>query len=172
MGRKKKEAEPIEKQFVFTTDSVNDIIDKQAQGFSLLRYMNPWFKNQIGVRRTGCIFGWTQDEINEFTKCALDIHYFANTYCHIKSEDGQIRQMKLRDYQYKVLDAYSKNRFTLNMSSRQTGKCNDLITNVLCKDNGIIKNIPMFKILWKYKKNITVYDYLKYPLYWLLWKIN
>lgn len=122
MGRKKKEKDPIEKQFVFTSDSVNDVIEKQGQGFSIPRYMNPWFMNQAGVRRTGCVYGWTQEEIEEFTKCALDIHYFANTYCHIKSEDGQVRQMKLRDYQYKVLDAYSKNRFTLNMSSRQTGK--------------------------------------------------
>jgi hypothetical protein len=122
MGRKKKEKDPIEKQFVFTSDSVNDVIEKQSQGFSIPRYMNPWFMNQAGVRRTGCVYGWTQEEIEEFTKCALDIHYFANTYCKIKSEDGQIKQMKLRDYQYKVLDAYSKNRFTLNMSSRQTGK--------------------------------------------------
>jgi hypothetical protein len=122
MGRKKKEKDPIEKQFVFTEDSVKQVIEKQSQGFAIPRYMNPWFKNEISVRRTGCVYGWTQEELEEFTKCALDIHYFANNYCHIKSEDGQVRQMKLRDYQYKVLDTYTKNRFTLNMSSRQTGK--------------------------------------------------
>lgn len=111
-----------EKQFVFNSDNILEIIDKQSQGFSLPRYMNPWFKNQIGVRKLGVVYEWTDHEIDEFTKCALDIHYFANNYCQIKSEDGQVRQMKLRDYQYKVLDTYTKNRFTLNMSSRQTGK--------------------------------------------------
>ena len=109
----------IDKQFVFTSKSVEEIIEKQSQGFAIPRYMNPWFKNQIGVKRSGCVYGWTQHEIDEFTKCTLDIHYFANNYCQIKSEDGQIRQMKLRDYQYNVLDTYTKNRFVLNMSSRQ-----------------------------------------------------
>jgi len=121
MATKQKLAVP-DKQFVFNSDNIEDIIDKQSQGFALPRYMNPWFKNQIGVRKAGVVYGWTQHEVDEFTKCALDIHYFANTYCKIKSEDGQVRQMKLRDYQYKVLDTYTKNRFTLNMSSRQTGK--------------------------------------------------
>lgn len=111
-----------EKQFVFNNANIDEIIDKMSQGFSLPRYMNPWFKNQIGVRKSGCVYEWTKHEVDEFTKCALDIHYFANNYCKIKSEDGQVRQMKLRDYQYDVLDAYTKNRFTLNMSSRQTGK--------------------------------------------------
>jgi len=119
MGRKKKEKDIAEKQFVFTTDTINEVIEKQLQGYSLPSYMNPWFKKEPGVRRRGCVFGWTDEEIDEYTKCALDIHYFANTYCHIKSEDGRVLQMKLRDYQYKVLDAYSKNRFTINMSSRQ-----------------------------------------------------
>lgn len=122
MPKAKKTKNLIEKQFVFNSDNIQEIIEKQSQGFSLPRYMNPWFMNQQGVRRKGVVYGWTEEELQEFTKCAFDIHYFANTYCKIKSEDGQVRQMKLRKYQYKVLDAYTKNRFTLNMSSRQTGK--------------------------------------------------
>jgi len=170
MAVKKLQAE--EKQFVFNSDNILEIIDKQSQGYALPRYMNPWFKNQIGVRKSGVVYEWTDFEIDEFTKCALDIHYFANNYCQIKSEDGQVRQMKLRDYQYKVLDTYTKNRFTLNMSSRQTGKCFHLFQNVKLKINNKIKELPVFKILFKYKKNKTIYDYLKYPIYWFLWKLN
>ncbi len=127
-----------DKQFVFNAENIEEIIEKQSQGFALPRYMNPWFKNQVGVRKQGAVYGWTQFEIDEFTKCALDIHYFANNYCHIKSEDGQVRQMKLRDYQYGVLDTYTKNRFTLNMSSRQTGKDQPL-TSLLWTDMGPIQ---------------------------------
>lgn len=119
---KKKSTITVDKQFVFNSENIEEIIEKQSQGFALPRYMNPWFKNQVGVRKPGCVYGWTQHELDEFTKCAVDIHYFANNYCQIKTEDGQIRQMKLRDYQYNVLDSYTKNRFTINMSSRQTGK--------------------------------------------------
>jgi hypothetical protein len=162
----------VEKQFVFTNKNVEEIMEKQSQGFSLPRYMNPWFKNQTGVRKTGCVYGWTQHELDEFTKCAIDIHYFANNYCKIKSEDGQVRQMKLRDYQYNVLDAYTKNRFTINMSSRQTGKCVEHTTLVICKINDKIIELPLFKLLFKYKKNKTIYDYIKYPIYWCLWKLK
>jgi hypothetical protein len=112
----------IQKQFVFTSENVADIMEKQSQGFALPRFMNPWFKNQIGVRASNKVFGWTDDEIEEYAKCALDIHYFANNYCKIKSEDGQVRQMTLRDYQYDILDVYTQNRFVVNMSSRQSGK--------------------------------------------------
>lgn len=135
---KKQDNNPIEKQFVFNSDNINEIIDKQSQGYALPRYMNPWFKNQTGVRKAGCVYGWTQHELDEFTKCAVDIHYFANNYCQIKTEDGQIRQMKLRDYQYNVLNTYTKNRFTLNMSSRQTGKDQPL-TSLLWTDMGPIQ---------------------------------
>lgn len=168
----KKDNSPIEKQFVFTTDSINEVMEKQSQGFAIPRYMNPWFKNQTGVRRTGCVYGWTQAEIDEFTKCALDIQYFANTYCHIKSEDGQIRQMKLRDYQYKVLDMYTKNRFVINMSSRQTGKCFLMTTIVKILNNNIEIKIPVFKLLFNFKKNKNIYDYIKYSIYWIYWKLN
>lgn len=119
---KKKERALEEKQFVFTSDNIDEIIEKQSMGILLPRYMNPWYKNTVGVRKTGCIYGYTDHELDEFMKSQLDIHYFANNYCKIKSEDGQTRQMMLRDYQYTVLDAYYKNRFTINMSSRQSGK--------------------------------------------------
>lgn len=161
-----------DKQFVFTADNIDEIIEKKNMGFSLPRNMNPWFKNQSGVRKAGCVYAMTQHEIDEFTKCAVDIHYFSNNYCHIKTESGKIHQMKLRDYQYNVLSAYDKNRFTINMSSRQTGKCCNLISESYIKINDNIQLIPMFKLLFKYKKNKTIYDYIKYPIYWLLWKLN
>lgn len=159
-------------RFVFTADNIDEIIEKKSMGFSLKRHMNPWFKNQVGVRKADCVYAMTQHEVDEFTKCAIDIHYFANNYCQIKNQDGKIKQMTLRDYQYDILNTYTKNRFTINMSSRQTGKCCTLITNTLCKINGQIINIPMFKLLFKYKNNKMFLDYIKYGIYWLLWKIN
>lgn len=156
----KKKQDEINKRFVFTSEEVDTIIEKQKQGFSLPRYMNPWFKGQTGVRRTGCVFGWTQHELDEYTKCKMDIHYFANNYCKIKSEDGLIKQMKLRDYQYKVLDVYTKNRFVINMSSRQTGKTITAAITILhyClfnNDKGVMivanKNDTVIEIIDKIK---------------------
>lgn len=120
--KKKNNRSIIDKQFVFNSENINEIIEKQHQGFALPRHMNPWFKNQAGVRRAGLVWAWTEEELENFARCAFDIHYFANEFCKIKSEDGQMRQMTVRDYQVEVLNAYTKNRFTINMSSRQTGK--------------------------------------------------
>ena len=97
MAKKIKKTDNIDKQFVFDSENILEIIDKQSQGFALPRYMNPWFKNQIGVRKMKAPYAWSKHELDEFTKCALDIHYFANNYCKIKTEDSQVRQMKLRD---------------------------------------------------------------------------
>lgn len=168
--KKAKNAKIDQRQFIYTSETIEDIMQKTSMGFQLPRYMNPWFMNQTGVRRPGCVYGWTDLELEEFAKCKMDIHYFANTYCKIKVEDGSIKQMKLRKYQYKVLDVYSKNRFVINMSSRQVGKCISLITEVKIKENNIEKIIPIFKLIFRYKENKSFYDYLKYPLYWLLWK--
>lgn len=170
--KKKTASTKSEKRFVFTGEKIEEIIKMQSDGVTLHRHMNPWFKNDIGVRKKGVVYGWTKHEISEFAKCAMDIHYFANNYCKIKSEDGQVRQMKLRDYQYDVLSAYTKNRFTINMSSRQTGKCFSLFNKVKIKLKNRVLDLPVFKLLFKYKKNKTIYDYLKYPLYWMLYKLN
>lgn len=110
-----------EKQFVFSAKNIDEIAEKKSMGIPVARHMNPWFKNQPGVRKAGCVYGWTNEELEEYYKCATDVVYFANNYCKIKTEDGQVRQMKLRDYQYDVLNTYTNNRFTINMSSRQTG---------------------------------------------------
>ena len=80
-----------------------------------------WFDNKIGLRKAGLRFASTKKEIEEFTKCKLDIHYFANTYCQIKREDGTIGPMTLRDYQKDIIDLF-QNKYSILMASRQTGK--------------------------------------------------
>jgi hypothetical protein len=56
------------------------------------------------------------------------------------------------------------------MASRQVGKCNQLITKVLCEitdthGNIIKKEISMYKLLFIYKINKNIFDYIKYFLY-------
>ena len=111
-----------ERKFVFTTKLVEEITDKINDGVVVKRYQNPWFKNEIGVKRAGITFAMTPDEIQEYIRCKLDIQYFAEKYCRIKTEDGSIQNIKLRDYQKKILDLYTNNRFSILCGSRQIGK--------------------------------------------------
>lgn len=114
---------PIEeKKFIFNSKLVEDITDKINDGVVVKRYQNPWFKNEVGVRRSGITFFMTDFEIQEYIRCKLDIHYFAEKYCRVKTEDGSVQNIKLRDYQKDILDLYSKNRFSILCGSRQIGK--------------------------------------------------
>lgn len=113
-----------EKQMIFTTSLVNDVIEKINDGVVVKRYQNPWLKSEVGVRRSGISFRMTPEEQQEYIKCALDIYYFTEKYCKVKTEDGSIDNITFEDrnYQKLMLDSFVKNRFTILMASRQVGK--------------------------------------------------
>ena len=111
-----------EKQMIFTTILVDEATDKINDGIVIKRYQNPWLKSEIGLRRAGVSFRMTAHEQSEYVKCALDIHYFTEKYCKVKTEDGSIDNILLRDYQKEMLDSFVNNRFSILMASRQIGK--------------------------------------------------
>lgn len=166
-----------ERSMIFTTKIVDDISNKINDGILIKRFQNPWLKGEIGLRRSGVTFKMTSDEQQEYIRCALDVHYFTEKYCKVKTEDGSINNIKLRDYQVGILDNFMNSRFNILMASRQVGKCNQLITKVLCEiidDNGNVINIeiPMYKLLFMYKINKNLFDYIKYSLYKIIDIIN
>lgn len=111
-----------DRQMIFTAKLVDDATDKLNDGVILKRWQNPWLKGEVGLKRAGVIYQWTNDEIDEFARCADDIEYFAEKYCKIKTDDGSIACIKLREYQKTILDTFDKSRFTILMASRQIGK--------------------------------------------------
>lgn len=111
-----------ERQMVFTTRIVEESTDKINDGIVLKRFQNPWLKSEIGLRRAGVTFKMTPEEQQEYVRCALDVHYFTEKYCKVKTEDGSINNIKLRDYQVEILDNFVNNRFNILMASRQIGK--------------------------------------------------
>jgi len=111
-----------ERKFIFDTRIVDDITQKINDGVVIKRFQNPWFSSEIGLRKSGLTFKMADDEIQEYIRCKIDIHYFAEKYCRIKTEDGSIQNIKLREYQKEILDLYTKNRFSILMGSRQIGK--------------------------------------------------
>jgi len=111
-----------ERKIVFTSKLVEEITSNIHNGFIPKRYQNPWFKSEIGIRRSGIVFKMTEEEQAEYIKCALDIEYFAEKYCKIKKEDGTISDFKLRDYQREIFRNFKNYRFNILMASRQIGK--------------------------------------------------
>lgn len=166
-----------EKRFVFTTKKVQEVSEKLDLGYQIPRYENPWWKNQIGIRKAGLSFGMTQEEQLEYMKCKLDIHYFAENYCKIKLEDGSKGQMKLRDYQKDILDLFVNNRYNLLCASRQIGKCLIFNTLVILKDNISKKYMLIsygdfyYKELSK-KRKLTLIERIKWKLMNLYTKLT
>jgi hypothetical protein len=114
--------EIIEKQMIFTTRLVDEASDKINDGIVIKRYQNPWLKSEVGLRRAGVSFRMSPEEQEEYIKCALDVHYFTEQYCKVKTEDGSINHIKLREYQKEILDNFVNSRFNILMASRQVGK--------------------------------------------------
>ena len=114
--------QPIEKQMIFTSKLVDESTDKINDGIVVKKYQNPWLKSEVGLRRSGVTFKMTPDEQKEYIKCALNVHYFTEKYCKVKTEDGSINNIKLRDYQVEILDNFMNSRFNILMASRQVGK--------------------------------------------------
>lgn len=114
--------EKNQRQMIFTTKLVDEATDNINDGVVIKRYQNPWFKSEVGIRRAGVTFRMTPDEQEEYVRCALDIHYFTEKYCKVKTEDGSINNIKLRDYQAEIMDNFVNNRFNILMASRQVGK--------------------------------------------------
>ncbi len=101
---------------------IDEATEKINNGFVLSRLENPFFEKVVGLRTSGLVFKMSPEEQEEYIKCALDIHYFASTYCYIKGEEGQPIIIPLRDYQKEILDNFFNNRFNILMASRQIGK--------------------------------------------------
>jgi hypothetical protein len=160
-------------KIVWTTKKVKEAEKKLDEGYLLKGYQIPFFDKTPGLRKPGISFRATKEEYEEYMKCKLDIKHFIKNYVKIKSEDGKFHPMKLRDYQHEILDLYKNNKFSILMASRQIGKCTELTTPILIynKKLKVYKKTTFFQFLFKYKKNKTVYDYLKYPFYYLLLKM-
>ena len=168
-------AEKIE-EFILTSEIIKDIEERENLGKLLKRYEKLWFSNTRGVRKPYLTFAMTEDEFEEYIKCKINIHYFAESYCQIKREDGSVGPMKLREYQKDIIDLYTKNNRSILMASRQTGKCNSFITNVLIvSDNDQIIKIPIGLLYYnevKKERKLTLLEKFKIKLYNILYKLQ
>lgn len=155
---------------ILTTKKVDEILNKQNHGEKISLSEKIWFNNEVGVRRSKLQFAKTRREIDEYTKCKMNIQYFAEKHCKIKREDGSIGPMVLRDYQKGIIDLFTKNNYSILMASRQTGKTVSAAITILhyClfnKDKGVMivanKGTTVIEIVDKIK---NIYKLLPFHL--------
>jgi hypothetical protein len=164
-----------ERQMVFTTVLVDESTDKINDGVVVKRYQNPWLKSEVGLRRSGVTFRMTPEEQQEYVRCALDVHYFTEKYCKVKTEDGSINNIKLRDYQVQILDNFVNNRFNILMASRQVGKCFSFNTIISLERDDIKYDIRFGKLYYSMvskERKLTILEKLKIKLYDYLYRLE
>lgn len=109
------------KSMVWSSAAVDKWMADHAEG--TFHRENPWLDGQVGIKRDGLSFEYTQEEIEEITKSANDVIYFANKYGYCLHGSDGYQPITLRPYQEDMLKSYTDNRFTCCMASRQVGKC-------------------------------------------------
>lgn len=106
-------------QMVWSSEIVHAAIKGLEQGKKLVA--NPFYENKTKLLKGDLVFERTPEEIEEWKRCKNDIIYFANNYCKLMTPTG-IRNVEMRDYQRDYLEHLMKNRLSIFLSCRQSGK--------------------------------------------------
>ena len=169
---------------IWSTDIIDKAIHGLEQGKKLVA--NPFYENNTKLLKGDLVFNRTKEEIEEWKHCKEDIIYFANNYCKLMTPQG-IQKVEMRDYQEEYLRHLEKNRLSIFLSARQSGKCLLFLSKIHIKVNELFcqqfKNIqwknyyineneyilPLFEIYHLYEKSIK--DKIKYHLYKILYRL-
>ena len=180
-----KEAEAV----IWSCSVLEKAVDAMKKGLPLKA--NPFIGKNTKLLKPDLVFKRTQEEIEDYMHCMEDPLYFA-TKCYLMTPTG-LQPVILRDYQEDYMRHLQKNRFSLFLSCRQSGKTflqntkvKFLFTNSFINNYGIQFGKQKFTYLFKNFKYVksgsnylfelpfyefqnlfddTVYWKLKYNLY-------
>lgn len=168
---------------IWSTKTLDTAIKGLEQGKKLVA--NPFYENNVRILKGDLVFERTDEERMEWLKCRDDIIYFANTYCKLMTPEG-VKKVEMRDYQEDYLRHLEKNRLSIFLSCRQSGKCVEMTETIRIKSgNDCIKfpenwdiyrcsdeeyEIPLFELFNLSKSKFDFKWKLEYGLYKLLYK--
>ena len=175
-----KEAEKV----IWSTNIINKALDAIQQGKPLK--VSPFYMKNTKLLKPELLYKRTKEEIEDYIRCKTDPIYFASK-CYLMTPEG-LQACKLRDYQIEYLNHLQKNRFSIFLSCRQSGKCFSMLStikifiknnsqsdNKLKKINYYIKDniyeIPMFELYNLYCKQTFIWK-CKYQLYKIIYKLT
>ena len=109
-----KEAEKV----IWSTNVINKALEGIQQGQPLKA--SPFLNKNTKLLKPELVRKYTQEEIEDYKRCAMDPVYFGEK-CYLMTPEG-LKQCKLRDYQIDYIKHLQKNRFSIFLSCRQSGK--------------------------------------------------
>ena len=103
---------------IWSTAVIQKALEGIQQGQPLKA--SPFLNKNTKLLKPELVRRYTQEEIEDYKKCALDPVYFASK-CYLMTPEG-LKPCKLRDYQIDYIHHLQKNRFSIFLSCRQSGK--------------------------------------------------
>lgn len=81
-----------------------------------------FYNSNSNLKAAGQQISFTQEQLQEYVKCAEDPIYFINNYCQIVTLDYGLQLFKLYPCQVNKINVIHRNRMVILMEGRQQGK--------------------------------------------------
>jgi len=89
------------------------------------------YRDNILLKKVGVKVEYTQEQVDEYIKCAKDPVYFAKNYVKIVNVDEGLINFKMWPFQEKMLKLFKDNRFVITKCPRQVGKTTTTVAYML-----------------------------------------
>ena len=89
--------------------------------------VNEAYLGNQNLKRSNVKHAWTQEQVQEWMKCAKDPVYFIEDYIKIVNVDRGLVSFKLYDYQKDIVELSIDERFVICKMPRQCGKTTTLV---------------------------------------------
>lgn len=83
---------------------------------------NQFYLGNELIKRASAKTEYTNEQIEEYVKCSLDIFYFIETYCKIPTVDHGVSNITLYPYQRKMIQQMVDERYSFFSTPRQVSK--------------------------------------------------
>ena len=74
------------------------------------------------IKKAGALINWTPELIQEYKKCMDNPRYFIEKYMKVVNVDDGLVSFDLYKYQKKLINHFKRNRFSIVLACRQSGK--------------------------------------------------
>lgn len=158
------ESGKLARRMIWSTKSIEAALQGIREGRQLIA--NPFHEGNVKLLKSNLNFQRTPEEMEEYKKCMKDVLYFASK-CQLMTPEG-IKPIKLRDYQEDYLRHLEKNRLSIFLSCRQSGKCIFFTSTALLKIDwntfGKNRDIDVKKVKKRFAKYLEG-DYYNLPMF-------
>ena len=93
--------------------------------------MSDAYLSNPNLKKVGVNIEFTQDQIQDYVKCAKDPIYFIKRFVKIVHVDHGLIPLDLYEYQERMIDTFNNNRFVITKMPRQSGKSTAVVGFIL-----------------------------------------